>query len=53
MISDKELKKNDARPKKTQRNFPQTYYVTSKVNGRFGKSVRAFTSDEFYEQYPL
>jgi hypothetical protein len=33
---------------KSQRNYP-IYYVNTKVNGKFGKSVRAFSSDEFVE----
>lgn len=41
-----------AKQKKSQRNYP-VYYVNTKVNGKFGKSVRAFTSDEFYELYPV
>jgi hypothetical protein len=36
---------------KSQRNYP-IYYVNTKVNGKFGKSVRAFSSDEFVELYP-
>lgn len=44
--------KNDAKPRKQQRNYP-VYYVTSKVNGKFGKSVRAFTSQEFLDKYPV
>lgn len=43
---------DDAKQKKQQRNYP-VYYVNTKVNGKFGKSVRAFTSEEFVEQYPI
>lgn len=46
-------KKDDAndetKPKKTQKSV---YYVNTKVNGKFGKSVQAFTSEEFVEKYP-
>jgi hypothetical protein len=43
---------NDTKPRKQQRNYP-VYYVTSKVNCKFGKSVRAFTSQEFIDKYPV
>jgi hypothetical protein len=43
---------DDAKQKKSQRNYP-VYYVNTKVNGKFGKSVRAFTSEEFHEKYPV
>ncbi|KAG5682588.1 hypothetical protein PVAND_011933 [Polypedilum vanderplanki] len=49
---DKAQQSDDTKPKKSQRNYP-VYYVTSKVNGRFGKSIQAFTADEFYEMYPI
>lgn len=37
---------------KSQRNYP-IYYVNTKVNGKFGKSIRALSSDEFLELHPL
>lgn len=47
-----ESSQDDAKKKKSQRNYP-VYYVNTKVNGKFGKNVRAFTSEEFVEQYPV
>lgn len=49
----KQEKDNDDvvnKPKKSQRNYP-VYYVNTKQNGKFGKSMRAFTSEEFSEKY--
>lgn len=40
---------DDAKQKKS---YP-VYYVNTKVNGRFGKSMRAFTSEEFVNRYPV
>lgn len=39
---------DDAKQKKS---YP-VYYVNTKVNGRFGKNMRAFTSEEFVSRYP-
>lgn len=50
-VMDGEDKQAKAGKIKTQRNYP-IYYVNTKVNGKFGKSVRAFSSDEFVELYP-
>lgn len=35
----------DIKPKKSE--IHSVYYVSSKVNGRFGKSVRSYKPDEF------
>ena len=44
---------DDEKPKKSQRNYP-VYYVNTKVNGKFGKNVRALTSeDEFVDVLPI
>ncbi|CRK87163.1 CLUMA_CG000971, isoform A [Clunio marinus] len=47
-----EEKSKDEKPKKLSRSYP-IYYVNTKVNGKFGKNVRAFSSDEFMELFPL
>ena len=47
----KDNSNDDAKQKKSQRH--PVYYVNTKVNGKFGKSVRAFSSDEFYDLYPV
>lgn len=48
--NDSSVDVDDAKPKKSQRNYP-VYYVNTKVNGKFGKSMRAFTSEEFMERF--
>lgn len=40
----------DAPVRKAQRNYP-VFFVPSKVNGKFGKSIQAFTIDEFESKY--
>jgi hypothetical protein len=36
---------DDIKPRKSE--IHSVYYVSSKVNGRFGKSVRSYKPDEF------
>lgn len=45
----KDESNDDAKQKKS---IP-VYYVNSKVNGRFGKNMRAFSIDEFLARYPV
>ncbi|CAO1376462.1 unnamed protein product [Diamesa tonsa] len=40
----------DTPVRKAQRNYP-VYFVPSKVNGKFGKSIQAFTIGEFESKY--